>query len=368
MIRASVIIPTYRKPVLLRSTLEYLNAQTTGLDEVEVIVVDDGSPDDETRLAVEGVRADYHLRYLYVPRTEQSCRSRTRNLGIAESRGEVLIFLDDDILVQPDFFAEQFRSHDYHEHLLVMGRRRYLNQEVTELLRNQHLPGDSLLEASEEEERSAFFRNYSFNMQVIGNPWAYAYSFCVSVTRRTLDRFGVQFSEEYKEWGVEDQDFGYQLYRSGCKVVLNPRLEGYHQYHGPNEMTKAKLDSLKRNDRLFEKKFGLSPMIITYNASKRLTREPWIDRLIQNGARPKLYVARHAQEVAGLKHALAAELAHDQNLLAVLLDETRSDLDMWIQTEELPAAYPPLYYPADDPAALLVRQYLQRAAVEQVVF
>jgi glycosyltransferase involved in cell wall biosynthesis len=368
MIKASVIIPTYRRPMLLKTTLQYLTRQTTALNEVEVIVVDDGSPDDETRLAVEGARVDYDLRYVYLPRAEDSCRSRTRNAGIAEARGEILIFLDDDMVVRPDFIAEHVRYHDYCEHLLVMGHRRYLNQEVTERLQRETLPTANLLEGAAEEERAEFFQNYSFNMQVIGNPWAYTYSFCLSSTRRTLDAFGIRFPEDYKGWGAEDQDFGFQHYRSGCKVVLNPRLEGYHQYHGPNEMTKAKLEALMRNDRIFAQKYHLSPAKITNNALKPLVRGPWVDQLIRKGARPRFYIARHLQKVADLKQALAEELAADPNRLAIVLDETRSDLDIWLQTEGVPATYPPLYYPADDPVASRVRQYLHRPEVEQVVF
>lgn len=89
----SLIIITLRRPALLRQTLEALRRQTKPIDEV--IVIDNG-PDAETEAAARSGGA----RYVPEPRRGYGC---ARNRGLAEARGDVLFFLDDDCVAEPDW-------------------------------------------------------------------------------------------------------------------------------------------------------------------------------------------------------------------------------------------------------------------------
>jgi GT2 family glycosyltransferase len=89
----SLIIITLRRPELLRQTLEALARQTRPLDEI--VVVDNG-PDPET----ERVARDLGARYVPEPRRGYGC---ARNRGLAEARGDILYFLDDDCVAEPDW-------------------------------------------------------------------------------------------------------------------------------------------------------------------------------------------------------------------------------------------------------------------------
>jgi glycosyltransferase involved in cell wall biosynthesis len=86
----SVLIPTYRRRDLLLRTLETIFAQTQV--PVEVIVVDDGSPDDTSEALAPFIAAG-RLRYL---RQENAGQSTARNRGFAVCRGEFVTCIDDD--------------------------------------------------------------------------------------------------------------------------------------------------------------------------------------------------------------------------------------------------------------------------------
>jgi glycosyltransferase involved in cell wall biosynthesis len=84
----SVVVPTHNRARIVGAAIQSVLAQT--YQNVEVIVVDDGSTDD-TRSVVE--RYGPRVRYLYQP---NSGVSSARNLGFANARGEFIALLDSD--------------------------------------------------------------------------------------------------------------------------------------------------------------------------------------------------------------------------------------------------------------------------------
>lgn len=94
--KISVVIPTHERPTLLRGTLESVLAQTRPADEI--IVVDDAD-DQPTRNVVEAmcrVSADHGRRLRYLVNDGRAGASASRNLGVANTSGDVIALLDDD--------------------------------------------------------------------------------------------------------------------------------------------------------------------------------------------------------------------------------------------------------------------------------
>src|SRR6516165_603207 len=91
--RFSVIIPTFKRPQLLGDAIRAALAQTHA--NREILVVDDGSPDDTCNVASTFGEA---VRYL---RQENKGKSAAVNLGISASTGDAIIILDDDDLFPP---------------------------------------------------------------------------------------------------------------------------------------------------------------------------------------------------------------------------------------------------------------------------
>lgn len=92
----SVIIPTFNRRESLLRTLESLERQTYPVDRFEVIVVDDGGADGTEAVAQRGF--PFSLQYV---RQENQGAATARNRGALQSSGEFLIFVDDDIRLQP---------------------------------------------------------------------------------------------------------------------------------------------------------------------------------------------------------------------------------------------------------------------------
>ena len=99
----SVIIPTYQRADFLNEALRCVLAQTHAPSEV--IVIDDGSPDDAAAqvCARFGNRVRYH-------KTENGGQPVARNTGVALSSAPWLAFCDDDDLWQPHHLAELARA------------------------------------------------------------------------------------------------------------------------------------------------------------------------------------------------------------------------------------------------------------------
>lgn len=108
-IRASVVVPTYRRPQRCRRLLDALAAQKVPAAEFEVIVVDDCSGDATAEMLCSAA-AD--LPYLLRPmQTESNAGpARARNVGWKAARADVVGFIDDDCVPDPAWLASGIQA------------------------------------------------------------------------------------------------------------------------------------------------------------------------------------------------------------------------------------------------------------------
>ncbi len=217
----SVIIPTFNRAERLNQTLSALKNQTLGAGAYEVLVVDDGS-DDDTADRVRRVQQDYPtpLFYFYQQNRKQGV---ARNLGASNARGDILVFLGDDIVPTPSFLTEHLlaqqrceRSVEDASRVVVIGYTGW----PPELERTPFLEyigeqgwqfGFSLIEDSD---------NVDFN---------YFYSSNISIKRRFFLESG-GFDEHFKEYGWEDIELSLRLKKRGMELVYCPDAVAHH-YH-----------------------------------------------------------------------------------------------------------------------------------------
>ncbi len=112
----SVVIPTFNRKQYLLETLASLANQTFPCDRFEVIVVDDGSTDGSSEIASQ--EFPFALRCI---RQENQGDALARNNGAKHGRAELLVFLDDDILVEPNYLAALYRAHEGAGNRIVVG-------------------------------------------------------------------------------------------------------------------------------------------------------------------------------------------------------------------------------------------------------
>jgi len=118
MIELSVVIPTYNRAKRLRACLEALTHQTQAASTFEVIVVVDGSTD-ETAAMLKNLATPYSLRTIW---QDNSGQPGALNRGIREAQSPYCLFLDDDIMANPQLLAEHLHAHREHPKAVVIGQ------------------------------------------------------------------------------------------------------------------------------------------------------------------------------------------------------------------------------------------------------
>jgi serine acetyltransferase/GT2 family glycosyltransferase len=115
----SVVIATFNRQDLLRRLLEQLDAQTIDPKHYEVIAVDDGSKDD-TREKLAGLETRYSLR---IERQANAGAAVARQRGVDLASGKIIVVVDDDMQVKPDFLEKHLARHT-DDNTVVLGRLR----------------------------------------------------------------------------------------------------------------------------------------------------------------------------------------------------------------------------------------------------
>jgi glycosyltransferase involved in cell wall biosynthesis len=229
--KASLVIPTYNSRALLEGCLLSINHQVlTAGHSFEVVLVDDGSADGTGEMVAK-LDLAYDLRYLFKPRTAQSCRSAARNLGIERASGEVIVMADGDQVLAPGFIDEHLRCHDQHRDLVVIGFRTYLGEGLVDA---QALAQGFSLKAlpgiADIDERQKVLAVLSENLNNLATCWHFLYGCNASVRREHLIAVG-GFDEAIKRWSFEDVELGFRLKARGLTFVYNRYSVVYHQFH-----------------------------------------------------------------------------------------------------------------------------------------
>ena len=98
--KISVILPIYNVEPYIEECLDSILNQTM-IDDIEVIMVDDGSSDD-SRYVIERYALDYDNFHAYHKENEGS--GIARNYGLEKANGEYIHFCDPDDYIKPDFY------------------------------------------------------------------------------------------------------------------------------------------------------------------------------------------------------------------------------------------------------------------------
>jgi glycosyltransferase involved in cell wall biosynthesis len=198
-VRLTIQLCTYKRPHLLARVLEACFDQAVPPDAYDVVLVNDGSPDD-TPAVIERVRPSARCRFTVIHQANAGL-ARARNAGLARSTGERIAFIDDDVLPTPVFVAEHLRSDERHGDVIVRGA-------VINTASFDYLPPPVWSVA-----------NYSAN---------YFWTSNVSVRRARLDRAGGGFDDAFAEYGWEDIELGMRLRELGTRAVFNRLAVAFH--------------------------------------------------------------------------------------------------------------------------------------------
>lgn len=187
---------TYNRKFLLERALAALFEQDLPPDQYEIVLVDDGSTDG-TGDYVRTLAPPCHFTYVH---QENSGLAHGRNQGIRRARGEIVLFIDDDIVASPQLLAEHVKTHEQHPDQVVRGWVNHIDD-----LENITGP--------------------RFNMQDFST--AFFWTSNVSARRKHLVQAGM-FDEDFTEYGWEDLELGMRLKSLGLGMKYNKEAIVYH--------------------------------------------------------------------------------------------------------------------------------------------
>ena len=101
----SVIVPVYNVEKYLKTCLDSIIAQTES--DLEILLIDDGSSDDSGKICDEYSIKDQRIRVFH---TDNRGVSAARNLGLLESKGDYIGFVDSDDWIEPTMYEEMLSA------------------------------------------------------------------------------------------------------------------------------------------------------------------------------------------------------------------------------------------------------------------
>jgi GT2 family glycosyltransferase len=198
----TVVMPAYNCRGMIARSLAPLIAMKERGEIAEIIVVDDGSTDGTAAAAQElGARV--------LATGRRSGPAAARNIGAREAKGDILWFVDSDIIVQDGAVRPVARALGDDDYIAVFGSyddappaRNFLSQYKNLVHHHYHQIGRG--------DATTF--------------WAG----CGAVRKEAFMSVGGFDAARYPRPSIEDIEFGYRLRAAGARIRLDPTLQGTH--------------------------------------------------------------------------------------------------------------------------------------------
>lgn len=194
--KISVVVPTYNRSNLLRNNIESLLKQDYPKNEFEILICDDGSPDDTGEVVKEYIAKISSPKILYFTQNNQG-PAAVRNLGIRNAIGEIIAFTDDDCETDQDWLREIAKSFKDNDKIVGVGG-------VTYSIPEKITPFTHQIENKE--------------------PWSFP-TCNIAYKKDLLDRLG-GFDPRFP-FTNEDADISWRIESIG-QVIHNPKMRVLH--------------------------------------------------------------------------------------------------------------------------------------------
>ncbi|MEB3234309.1 MAG: glycosyltransferase family A protein [Cyanobacteriota bacterium] len=201
----SVVIPTYNRLPILQKCLRALEQQqlVAAISGYEVVLVDDGSTDDTVAWVQSQAEALPHVRLIC---QNHGGPAAGRNRGVQAARGDVIVFIDSDLVVTCGFLSAHAAA--LQQAWTRQGDRRCFTY------------GAVINTANFEDPTSE-------RHKLRDASWAYFATGNVAIDRSVLEQAGL-FDTAFRLYGWEDLELGERLRRLGVQLIRCPQAVGYH--------------------------------------------------------------------------------------------------------------------------------------------
>ena len=191
-------------------TVDFFANQTIPVDEYEFIWVEYYGTAET--ILVEKINGLENGKLIYLNGEENWHAGKCMNAGVNASLGELVVIIDGDIIVQPDFLEKVWEKHKNQDNLVLYFRR-------WDELEETHLPDKS--------RNSIDHLNQFCRLLQPEN-----YASCISLRRETIDAVGGY--EEHSIFGgagAVSKELHWRLRNAGFPVVWHPKEKIFHPWH-----------------------------------------------------------------------------------------------------------------------------------------
>ncbi len=200
-VRVSIIVPVYNDPQNLRECLAALQGMSG--PAMEIVVVDDASTDDTRTVAAEMGTPTLRLE-------QNSGPAAARNYGARGARGEILFFVDADVVVAPEAVTRILAIFDTQLDVAAVFGSYDSQPRATGVISQ--------------------YRNLLHHfVHQNGNPEASTFwAGCGAVRRSVFLALGGFDEERFPRASIEDIELGYRLRQAGHRIFLDKALQATH--------------------------------------------------------------------------------------------------------------------------------------------
>jgi GT2 family glycosyltransferase len=205
---------------------------------------------------IKGVNRNYNMSYYYIEKSNNSYCSVAKNIGWKKSTGKFIVFIDSDIIVKENYLSELDRYFNADENVMIIGTRIFLPEEIIfesvnkKSIFNRY--ADYMKTPSLLEQRYHTLNRFSYNAATLKYPWLLAFGCNMVLPLCWIEKLE-GFDENFRNWGVEDNEFAFRLFKQGVKIVINSKLDVLHQFHSNDKdaIDASKYAGIEENAKYF---------------------------------------------------------------------------------------------------------------------
>ena len=215
----SIIIPTHKRPEILRQCLEHIERQTIA-DQLEVIVVGDGH---DPHIPEFTSHVPVHFYTL-----AKSHQGVARNEGVKHAKGDYCLFIGDDIFLEPDACEKHLEAHHRvmvistnHDTMAVLGFTTWDPAVgITPVMR--------WLEKTGWQFGYGKIARYAHNFIPENIQHRFTYTSHLSLPTNIAREHA--FRDDVSHYGWEDIEWGLRLRQAGVRVYYEPAAKALHHH------------------------------------------------------------------------------------------------------------------------------------------
>lgn len=261
----TIVIPAVKKESLLR-VLEGISKQTLSKDLFEVLIVDDAA---KQNLKDFVLRRQYNFNLRIFQNSKNKGAAYSRNRGVKEARGNLILFLGDDIIPDKNLFKIHFEKHEEYsqKNIAVLGFVTWSDKiKITPFMRWLENGGP----------QNAY-------PKIEGKKWVshnFFYGANISLKKDFLLKNGL-FNEKFRKYGWEDLELGFRLSKKGLKILYNKKAKGLHFHKISLKDFLERMEKAGENAVLFNKLHPELKIIAPYFVPhKKIAREAVFNPLV----------------------------------------------------------------------------------------